>query len=99
MKEFVEPYSNTFFARLELSGTLDIETITGYLTSELPVPTRSICICGGLCSGLPNLHVGSCLGKSRARLTMTTRLTTATNCPGSQVCVLKSRVEDRRIVG
>jgi formyltetrahydrofolate deformylase len=36
MKEFVEPVSNTFFARLEISGKLDIQTIIGLLEKALP---------------------------------------------------------------
>ena len=36
MKEFVEPVSNTFFARLEISGLLDIPGITSQLENALP---------------------------------------------------------------
>jgi formyltetrahydrofolate deformylase len=39
MKEFVEPVSNTFFARLEISGLLDIDGITGQLKNALPDQT------------------------------------------------------------
>jgi len=36
MKEFVEPVSNTFFARLEISGLLDIEHVSRQLEQSLP---------------------------------------------------------------
>lgn len=39
MKEFVEPVSNTFFARLELSGRLDIDLVTRQLGQTLPEDT------------------------------------------------------------
>jgi formyltetrahydrofolate deformylase len=40
MKEFVEPVSNTFFARFEISGDLDIEQISGKLQESLPPGTQ-----------------------------------------------------------
>jgi formyltetrahydrofolate deformylase len=40
MKEFVEPVSNTFFARLEISGLLDIAGITAQLEAALPDGTN-----------------------------------------------------------
>ena len=36
MKEFVEPVSNTFFARLEISGLLDTREVTAQLAATLP---------------------------------------------------------------
>lgn len=39
MKEFVEPVSNTFFARLEISGQLDIASVSAQLGQALPAGT------------------------------------------------------------
>ncbi|MES2649658.1 MAG: formyltetrahydrofolate deformylase [Bacteroidota bacterium] len=40
MKEFVEPVSNTFFARLEISGLLDGELVCTQLQEVLPAETK-----------------------------------------------------------
>jgi len=39
MKEFVEPVSNTFFARLEISGLLDTDRVSRQLEQSLPEGT------------------------------------------------------------
>jgi formyltetrahydrofolate deformylase len=39
MKEFVEPVSDTFFARLEIAGSLDVQVINDYLVHVLPPGT------------------------------------------------------------